>query len=309
MNLSKVTYFITSVAICCLMLVSLFLLIGQPSQSTRADPIDLFVTPAGGGDCSQATPCNLQTALSTANDYDNVFTAQGTYTGSGRAVVSITHSIALYGGWDGSPSGPVIRDPVSYITTLDGEGLRRVVYVTQSTSPTIDGFTITGGNASGLGGGKYDETEAGGGIYSVNASPLIQNNVISNNVASTLSGIRAFGGGIYIKNSATSAVVQNNQIISNTAGVGIRQGDGGGLFIEGTAVVQGNRFLENTACSNCNFAYGGGLFIGWTSDCVITNNTFQKNEAIRGGGMSLVWSAVQVDRNTITSAAVSVAFS
>ena len=48
-----------------LLLAVLFLLLNGTPPIARADPVDLFVTPGGGGDCSQANPCDLQTADTT----------------------------------------------------------------------------------------------------------------------------------------------------------------------------------------------------------------------------------------------------
>jgi hypothetical protein len=53
-------------------------------------------------------------------------------------VVTVTKSITLYGGWDGTTTTPPVRDPDAHPTTLDGEGVRRVVYISESISPTLD---------------------------------------------------------------------------------------------------------------------------------------------------------------------------
>ena len=65
-----------------LLLAGLFLLLNETPQIARAAPGDLFVTPGGGGDCSQGNPCDLQTALGLAVDGDTLYLAQGTYTGT-----------------------------------------------------------------------------------------------------------------------------------------------------------------------------------------------------------------------------------
>ncbi len=300
MNLGKYKHIVFSLAAGGLLLVGLFLLLNETSQVARADPGDLFVTPDGGGDCSQAIPCDLQTALSTANNGDILYLAQGIYTGTSGAVITVTESITLYGGWDGSPTGPAMRDPVLYPTALDGEGQRRVVFINEETAPVIDGFIITGGNATGLRGSLFAGSDAGGGIYSLNASPTIQNNIITNNVASTQSDVRALGGGIYLKAAPTPALVRYNQIISNTAGIGIQQGEGGGIFVNSPADVLTNTFRDNKACTSCLRSMGGGLDVGWTtSEILIANNLFENNQARWGGGIHLVWSAVQVNENTL----------
>jgi len=300
MNLGKYKHIVFSLAAGGLLLVGLFLLLNETPQIARAAPGDLFVTPGGGGDCSQGNPCDLQTALSQAVDGDTLYLAQGTYTGTGGAVITVTKSITLYGGWDGTTTTPVVRDPDTYPTTLNGEDMRRVVYIDEHAAPVIDGFIITGGNATGLGGGQFAGSDAGGGIYSLNASPTIQNNIITNNVASTQPDVRALGGGIYIKSDTTSAVVRYNRILSNTAGIAIRQGDGGGLFIDSAGDVLSNTFRDNVACRNCDRSNGGGVYVGWTTtEIVITQNQFENNQARWGGGIMLIWSAVEVNENTI----------
>jgi hypothetical protein len=300
MTHQKFAHMIYSFVLGFLFLVSVFLLSSSPQSPARAIPVNLFVTPGGGGDCSQANPCDLQTALDNAFDYDTLYVAQGSYTGSGDVVISLTKSIKLVGGWDGSPEGMPIRDPVTYTSTLDGEGFRRVIYVGESTTPTIDGFTITRGNATGLGGGTFDDGDAGGGIYSLNAAPVLQNNTISNNIASSVSVTRSFGGGIYIKSDSFKAVVSNNDVISNSAGIDTKQGDGGGLYLYSRAIVKDNNFQDNKACSQCPHSYGGGLYIAFTtSGCDIINNTFENNQAFRGGGLLFFWSAIHLTGNTI----------
>ena len=119
MHTAKSLRIISTFAIGVLFVFGLVLLLDGTSPSVRADPGVLFVAASGTGTaCSQAEPCALDTALGQATDGDVIYVAQGTYTGSGDAVVSIHKSVALYGGWDGSPSGPIIRDPDAYPTPL-----------------------------------------------------------------------------------------------------------------------------------------------------------------------------------------------
>ncbi len=285
-----------------LLLIGLLMFLNGPLQTVRAAPSDLFVSLGGSGDCSQSAPCDLQTALGSANGGDTIYLAQGRYTGSGTAVISLTQSITLYGGWDGMEAAPPVHDPRTYPVTLDGENQRRVIFVSSNITPTIDGFIVTGGNATGLGGGLFS-SDAGGGVYSLDASPIIQNNIITDNLASTQAGSRAEGGGIYIKGSSpVSATVRYNQILSNTAGIGIHLGEGGGIFINGPGTIQDNVLKDNNACQSCSQAYGGGIRVGWTTDYpLIVDNLIKNNQAETGGGMAFAWSAVRVSGNIIVS--------
>lgn len=284
-----------------LTLIALTLLSEALLAPARAATIVRYVATTGNdsGDCTTIVGrCRtLQYALDVAAPLDEIRVAQGTYTDAAPAVAVITKTVSLLGGWD---NGFTIRNSDTSTTILDALQNGRVISINGNISPTIDGFTITGGDATGLGGGLFAGSDAGGGIYSLNAAPIIQHNIITNNLASTQSGVRALGGGIYIKDAPTPAIVRDNRIMSNTAGIGIQQGDGGGLFLNSPADVLTNTFQGNEACKSCNRPMGGGLYVGWTtSQIVIARNRFENNQAQYGGAIMLTWSAVQVDGNIL----------
>ncbi|HZD57987.1 MAG TPA: right-handed parallel beta-helix repeat-containing protein [Anaerolineales bacterium] len=221
-------YFLHSIATAALILIGVLSFTG--AQVAQAAPGQLFVKPNGTGTlCTQAQSCALGTALGKALQGDSIYLAQGTYTGSGGAVVALAKSLSLYGGWDGVPTGAIKRDPKTYESILDGQDQRRVISISGAISPLIDGFTITRGRDS-----------LGGGIYSSNASPVISNNVIKSNVA------LLNGGGIYT--SLGSPLITANTITSNSAvyGGGLNSNDGDVTF-------HGNYVAGNQA------DYGGGL--------------------------------------------------
>jgi len=280
MNLSKYRHIAFRVAINSLFLIGLLSLLNGASQVVRADPGALFVTPGGGGDCSQASPCSLQTALAQAADGDTLYIAGGIYTSPSGAVITITHNITLYGGWDGSPIGPVVCDPEVYPTTLDGEGAHRVAYITGAIAPVLNGLTFANGNATGLGG--YNTTDAGGGIYVYMATPLIVNCTVISNTA----GSNGTGGGIFLQSS--NARLENSLVISNTA-----QWGGGVRAISGSPTFRHNRFISNTT------QYGGGIYLMWTSNALIEGNTFQGNVGSNGGGISLSGAGATIRENLI----------
>lgn len=124
--------------------------------SSPAEGANLFASVGGYGSlCSQSSPCAIQNAIDKANTGDTIYAAQGTYTASGSAVVTINKTVSLLGGWDGSPAGAVVRNSTLYPSILDGQNARRVVRIEGAVSPTVEGFTVRGGNASGLGGGVF----------------------------------------------------------------------------------------------------------------------------------------------------------
>lgn len=279
MNLHKTKHLVFSLAAGGLFLVTLFLLLKNPARPAHAAPGELFASPAGSGTaCTQAAPCALQTALDSAVDGDTIYSAQGVYTGSGGAVLTVTKSITLYGGWDGTLTTPVVRDAEAYPTTLHGEDGRRVVAVQGSISPTIDGFIITGGNGAN-----------GGGVYIFDAAPLIQNNVITANRTITSAYDGGRGGGIFI-GGESKAVIARNRILSNTSGYG------GGLYhIGNTAVtITANLINDNVAGDR-----GGGFMLELSPD-IVQANVISGNTAVRDGGGVMIWAASpRLDGNQI----------
>jgi len=262
-----------------LVLVGLLLWLSLSPGPVLADPGVLFVKPDGAGTaCTQSSPCDLQTALVQAFDGDTIYVATGTYTGTGDAVITVTKSITLYGGWDGCSTGEVVRDPEAYPTTLDGENGRRVVYIDGYITLTLDGFIITRGNASKV----TSNSGRGGGICSINASPLIINNVITNNIAYT-GTVTGFGGGIYLIGASTPALISGNLILSNTANT-IAQGKGGGLGLVGSIVtVRDNIIQDNIAGFTINSMGGGVAALGGSGRITLSDNQIQGNKGTPSG--------------------------
>jgi hypothetical protein len=284
-----------------LALAGFLLLLGLHPRPALADPDDLFVEPGGAGNCSQASPCSLQTALGSATGGDTIYVAGGIYTGTGAAVVTVTQSIILYGGWDGSPTGPVVRDPDAHPTTLDGENGRRGVYISGDITPTLDGFMVIQGDAS-----ATPDAGRGGGIYSNGGSPVIVGNVISSNVGSTLSQTKGYGGGLYLASVPHTAVISDNTFLYNTAAISY-YGYGGGIYCDAAALIEHNRLEQNRASVGWT-GYGGGMELATASDAAtVRANTIISNVASEassprfgwGGGLRLHYSSATVAENII----------
>ncbi len=234
-------------------------LLGGLSGLALAAPGDLFVTVGGSGsDCSQSAPCGLQEALSQAIDGDAVYLAQGTYTGAGPSVITVTNSITLYGGWDGTMTVPPVRDPKINPTTLDGEGLRRVVFITGTITPTLEGLRLTNGSNS----------SRGGGIVVYGAHPVISGCWIFGNTGKD-------GGGVSLNGSANAMLV-GNEIYSNTAD---QYGGGVASDTSLSITLMGNKFYSNTAHED------GGAISLWSGDnAKVLDNDIYSNVSDRDGG-------------------------
>jgi hypothetical protein len=276
-----------------------------------------------GRNCADEThPCHtVQHAINQAVNGDVICVARHTLAGPlvypERLV--ITKSITLDGAWDAmcvDPSDltcsfwPIPCNPAN--VTLDAQGLGRVISITNA-SPTINCFTITGGDAAGMGGdpGGTIEDDAGGGIYGRDASPIIVNNIITGNFGCDVCPVSyGRGGGIYLLNAGATAIISSNliannvadnstwgqgggimlrdsdaQVLSNTIQynrAGLSAGNGGGIaVVDSSPIIADNKVLTNTAGTGV-LCGGGGIYVWSTTPVTIERNLIQLNVALRG---------------------------
>jgi hypothetical protein len=248
-----------------------------------------------GNDCTLiASPCRtVQHALDSANPDDEILVATGVYTGvqarnSMTQVVYISQTVTLRGGYSDDFAS---WDPTTYPTTLDAERKGRVVSIVGAgNGATLDSFTITGGDATGVtaecpsSGGITDG--CGGGIFVRSAHPTIVNNMVTDNVAAfSASNHSASGGGLCLA-YAYGTVITNNVVISNTASTGER-GMGGGIhmYFPNNVSFASNQVLSNTATTHNSFSgWGGGLAIGsGSSPATIHGNRIEGNRTNGSG--------------------------
>ena len=276
--------------------MSLLLPGGAPDAAQaelRAHHGTIYVAP--GGVCGGMSPCfgTVQGAVDAVSDPgDVVKVAAGTYTGvtareGVTQVVYINKTVTIQGGyttdeWD-------TTDPEGNPTTLDAEGNGRALYITGEISPTIQGFRITGGDASGLGGDPIGpgpwggERDVGGGVYVITATADLVDNVVFGN-----EGVW-FGGGLYLAYSGSELF--GNTIMDNLANYGA------GVFLyEGHETVQSNSIVSNTARHS-----GGGLMLG-RANAMVLRNQFAFNTAVwMGGGLEWSGGDATVSGNLIMS--------
>ncbi|MBN2208201.1 MAG: DUF1565 domain-containing protein [Candidatus Coatesbacteria bacterium] len=171
-------------------------------------------------------------------------------------------------------------------TTIDGEG-SRVISCEGVEGVTIQGFTITGG-----GGGTMYGIQYGAGIFCLDSSVLITDNMIVENRSGGEGTELGGGAGIYCRGG--SPFILDNVIALNTD---IWKGDGGGILCEDSAaMIVGNVIANNKV----DMGEGCGIYI-WASSTQtpprqISNNTIVDNigrfSGISGYGNFDGWAVV-----------------
>ena len=326
------------------LLGALLLLVGATHSQVvalarGATPAVRYVASSGndaGNDCANSSaPCaTVQHAVDVADSGDEIRVATGVYTdvqarprddvvatGVVTQVVYISKTVTIRGGYSSGDWGA--PNPEANPTTLDAQGQGRVLYVTGSISPTIEGLHITGGNATGLGGEPLG-TDTGGGAYVITATVSFSGNWVFSNTASSITTSNTLGGGLY--QSHGSAALYGNYVTSNTAAFGgglyfidssdvslvanfisgnrAGRGHGGGLYFNNSsdAVLASNTIVSNTASGPASNFGGGAYFL--SSDGVIVTANIVRGNLAEGGGSGLHFqtcSNVRLDRNIISS--------
>jgi uncharacterized repeat protein (TIGR01451 family) len=175
-----------------------------------------------------------------------------------------------------------------HVLWLDG-----VTNQSLTAATVLDGFTVTGGNASSssppnyLGGGLYCAGNAGGRA----CSPTLRNLMFSGNQAYGQLGFYGLGGGMYNNGSnygASSPTLTNVTFSGNRAAASVSRGYGGGMYNNGSLGESSPMLIDVIFQGNAAASDGGGMYnngeYGMSSPA-LTNVIFQGNTAELGGGM------------------------
>ena len=266
----------------------LALLLGLPTVEAAPTATIRYVATWGddtGNLCTDPmAPCRTvqqATNVSWSGD-DEILVAEGVYTAASGQVLFMQYDVVIRGGYSADFSA---WDPRVYPTTLDGRGLMRVIRIQGDITPTLEGLRLTNGYVDG----------DGGGIYSVNAHPVISGCRIFGNTANG-----GEGGGVYLSNADNARLI-DNEILGNTAGSGTMSGGGVYLHQSDDVVLTNNLVLEN------HIVVGNASGIGIDASNVrLLHTTLARNSGGRGRGIYTVDSTVWMTNTILVSHTVGV---
>lgn len=213
--------------------------------------VNTLADPSAGANACDETECTIREAILAAAPGGTIVFANGLQGSinldTGGGFLQISKDLTIDGG------GRI---------TFDAKGASRVVAVTGAATKTkvkLIGLRLTGG----------DLQNAGGGIFAVQASLILENVVVSEN--------RSYGG------------------------------DGGGIYLNGSdATLTASRVDSNWAngVSSPTAGRGGGIFVGSDAQLTLVNSTVDGNEsdgAASGGGGIYNRGSTSITASTISN--------
>ncbi|MGB9754582.1 fibronectin type III domain-containing protein [Roseiflexus castenholzii] len=310
-----------------------FVLLALPSVALASGSI-VYVAPSGSDTptCGSASqPCaTLEAGLerivhpATGRYAGEIRLAAGTYTyPSNRAVAFIWRRgvVTIRGGY--STGDWNTSNPTANVTILDGENVRRGIWMTNSTFDaaqcvvTIEGLTVTRGRAR-------SDDPSGGGILNDSCTLTLRNVTITNSVARGQDNTNAnpatspgSGGGLSIRGvpgnpavaTLENVVISSNQAIGGNDSASASRGglaSGGGLFAINARVRAVHLRVENNIAragdapgsagvtGGIQFAdgLGGGIFFALMplfelDRAQVLNNRAEGGDAGNQGGLGL----------------------
>lgn len=191
-------------------------------------------------------------------------------------------NVKIYGGFAGTETSLAARNlfntanqsilsgDLGVLNNNTDNAYHVVVQTIYNGTGLLDGFTVTGGNASGGGSleikGRSVNASYGGGLYIITGVNL-SNITVSANQAS------ASGGGIFVDEAICTFA--NLTVSGNTAAA-----NGGGMYCSAATMV-----LNNIVAGGNKATSGGGGIYTFSSSFQLTGATIGGNSASSGGGI------------------------
>ena len=251
--------------------------------------VDQSATGAGTGLSWEDAFTELQPALNTAVDGDEIWVACATYEPTQlldekdprSLTFSITSGVSLFGGFAGTETSLDEREPNPFfnqcvlaaqsIAKGGDEGPYHVISISGVTEPILlDGFAVVGGRAT----GEVGELQQGGGMRISLSNVALRNMHFEDN--RTVTNGPGFGGAVYSDRSTLTV-----------ADVSVRDcasGRGGGFAIQG-----GDFFAQRMTVTDSlgGFAGGPALFGRAGARMEVVDSHFENNVGNNQGGAIL----------------------
>ncbi|MDY0348854.1 MAG: YDG domain-containing protein, partial [Tenuifilaceae bacterium] len=299
-----------------LLCISACLLIGFPLYSQTIVYVNQSASGSDNGTSWVDAYTSLQNALTSASVGDELWVAAGTYKPTGTTDRNVSfvllQDLGLYGGFNGTETSREERDWRANATILSGDigtiddntDNSYHVVLGPNTGATLDGFTITRGNATGaannMGGGMFNTSgpirienctftnnHAGeGGALENNFCP--SPNTIVNCIFKDNTATMASGG---ISNHNTPAHIISCLFVNNTAdntfGAAIYNWGSGS-----TSQIINCTFTENSGPVGCGTIHSRGV-TSTAQNCILWNNDTEDIIGTNGGGTNLSNSCIE----------------
>lgn len=282
---------------------------------------------------------NLQSALSTYISKKTIWVAEGTYTPHAwdrKGTFSLPASCKIYGGFNGTETDIAQRDPKTNITVLSGDLLgndNANIVVTESSrldnayhvvsikgnaqNIIMDGFTISGGNASGgnavtcaTAAASQFNDQRGAAIYAnpyvanQSITAMFRNCIIEKNTGYNVGVFSSYTpcgvSNLNIDVDFESCIIRDNRTRDLSAML-FAGSNGFGNFARGSIV--NCLFYNNTSDngSSCLYLASSTANSGTATslDVQIINSTFANNTGANGNVMTMIIASNSVIRNSI----------
>ena len=282
--MKKVIFTIASVGLLILSLNSC----GSSSEDEGESTIYVNSQAQGKSDGTSWTNAftDLNSALASAEEGDEIFVASGTYypsqNGDTSASFEMVDGVSVYGGFNGTEASLQERDYEKNPTVLSGDiGEKGNAYdnstkVVIAANNVIDGFTITGGTFNRATSDVSLITNTGTEIDQASVSKA-EGHTDPGSVSSGTAEESSSGNGIIIWKKAPTI---KNCIITGNSG-----GKGAGVYIMG-AEEEGKipTFINTIISDNIASGRGGGVAMDYYSTAYFIDCTFDNNECTSGKG-------------------------
>ncbi|MBP6473157.1 MAG: hypothetical protein KA773_22120, partial [Chloroflexi bacterium] len=271
-----------------------------------AAPGTRYVAASGAVDNTNCTdplsPCaTIQHAVGQAVAGDDVLVSVGTYTNvTTRTVglepmvqnVFIDKSISIIGGFNAADQY-TIQEPITNAVVLDGQNVRRVIYVADGVTVTLSSLFIQNGRADANSAVNGLTQQYGSGIYNAGANLTVFGAWIQGNRGLYGTGLYHADGLLRVQ---SSAFFDN----ANPAETGTDIGEGGAIYMaNGQGLLENNTFRNNSANRSASRAAqsgsqtgnGGAVYLA-AGEATLMNHIFVDNSANLGDAVYISSTAV-----------------